>query len=193
MFGVQDIEWHIYFESRCLDDTLAELSRHDRPIYRAVIDLGTMREELRQYMNSTEGHGGNGNLHLGSWSFSIEPIQSFSLRSDERYMIGWMALTMSGNGYMHPLTLAELVRRAQSHPKLQAAARVCREMWPVTSGPVGTPLWWRFPSRLRRYAFDMQGGPPSRRTRRIRQEMGDLWAYPIDASFDWFWAVAESG
>lgn len=104
-----------------------------------------------------------------------------------------MAISLSGNGLLFPLTPAELIRRAESHPKLAALRKLCQTTWPVTSQVVRIPLWWRLPGRRSKHAQDMQGGPPSGRVRRLRAQRGELWPYRVERPFDWEWGIGETG
>jgi hypothetical protein len=193
LYTIRDKPWDAREEPNSIGE-LAVLRRYDRPIYRAHLHLGGIEADLAAYMNSTEGFPEEPNLRLEDWSLTIEPIETHWLGSDHSYVVGWIKLGMSGYGYLYPLTPADLVRRAQTHPKLVALRELCRAIWPVTPGPVRVPLWWRLPHRRRRHAQDMRGGVPSRRVRKLRERMGDLWPYDsLERPFDWEWGIGETG
>lgn len=171
-------------------DALCRVLRHEeRVVYRAEIELGGMPPDL---IDALAGSQEERNLHLCGWSLSIGPQSTGTMASEEFFLCGWIGVGMFGNGYLYPLSVADLVGRAKTHPRLVELAQCCRAMWPVEGHPVATPPWWLL-QRKKRIAFDMQGGPPSRRLRGVRERMGELWQYPVDEPHDWFWAVAESG
>jgi hypothetical protein len=69
-----------------------------------------------------------------------------------------------------------------AHPELRAVTDVCRRRFPVD--PDGAPTVMEKLTPERRKA----------RVRTLRQRMGDLWPlHELDAPWDWYWGVAETG
>jgi hypothetical protein len=192
--NVRSIEWDLEPDKLAgRRDIIEHLGVHDRPIYRAEVGLGGMTDELHAYVNSTQGFDDEPNLNLDGWSLSILPQPAGLLNTEEQFFTGWIGVGMSGPGYLFPLTLPDLIRRAETHPGLVALADLCRRTWLVTTAPVKEPLWWYLPHMRKRHAYDMQGGRPSRRVQDRRRAMGEAWGYPIDAPLDWHWIVNETG
>jgi hypothetical protein len=104
------------------------------------------------------------------WSFTVGPITSSAMGNEEAFHVGWMALSLSGSGYLFPWTAREAVERAEKCQAIQAAANLCQALWPL------------------------RPEPPSRAILKLRKRMGDAWPYrQLDRAQDWTWGVAETG
>lgn len=176
------IDWDIEHERLSLDDALAVLSNHDRPVYRASAGLGYLRQDITRTLQTLRPDDGAPNLCLGDCSVWIEPIELGQMSDDATYKVGWMGVSFSGYGYLYPWTARDVTDRALASPDLRRVADVCRRLFPVD--PNGTP------SLLERLT------PERRRSRitSIRKRMRDLWPFDdLDAPWDWYWGVLETG
>lgn len=181
-FRVRSIEWDVEHSGITLDDLRAVLSNHDRPIYRASVGLGTTRPEIIAHLQTNRPDDGNPNLCLWDCGVHLGPVGIGSLGSDGEFMVGWMSLSLGGNGYLFPWGPRDLTSRAATDPHLRAAANVCRSMWPVDPDN-STGTFGKLAPALRR-----------RRVRAARRRMGDLWpSDDLDLPWDWFWGVSETG
>lgn len=181
MFSVHSIEMDIEHSNITFDDALCLLSNHDRPIYRASVHFGTARPEIIAALQTQRPDDESVNLCLWDCTFHLGPVTIGSMSSEESFMVGWMTLSFSGNGYLFPWEPRDLTDRAAALPELQPAVQLCREVWPVDpENPGGT--FGKLVPALRR------------RTISARRRMGDLWPHrELDRPWDWFWGVAESG
>lgn len=100
----------------------------------------------------------------------LGPIDTFKLSSSRSWVVGWISVSLSGNGYLYPWKLKELVQRAEGSAKLQGLLQVCRRTWPVKAERPGLLTLLR------------------------RARMKDLWPYDtLSRRWDWYWGLAESG
>lgn len=164
----EGIEWDLSINCQSLDEQATALAQHDRPIYRASLQIGTVTNyHSLQRLNSPDNEV---DLTLSSWSLEIGPVMSSGLESDTPFFVGWISVNISGYGYLFPWTPAELVERADAHPGVRRVMELCRATWPV------------------------KAEPPTRRQLDVRRQMGDLWPYKqIDVPWDWYWGIQESG
>src|SRR5262249_21460578 len=140
------------------------LEGYDRPLYRALIQLGKATTHIRRHMGRVGSPENEVDLRLTDWSLEIGPMASFDLGSEDLFQVGWISVGLSGYGYLYPWTFAELVRRAEDHPAIRQMTELCRATWPVRSGR------------------------PDRQTKRLRKQMGELWPYrEIDRPWGWYW------
>ena len=163
----------------------------ERLVYRAMISLGSLPEDSADRLNAASAEG-RPDMRLNQVGLSVYPAIAGGM-DDEEFKVGWIGVSISGNGYPFPLTPAELVARAEAEPCLRRLAHACRDLLPVTRDVGPIPLWWRLPGGRRRWACDMRGGEPSARCVRVRRKMGGHWPYPADAPHDWRWLVHETG
>lgn len=167
---VREIDWDVEVHCASPRAVAAALKGHDRPVYRAHIQLGQATADIRLRMGRVGSPENEVDLRLSDWSLEVGPVVAFDLGSEELFQVGWISIGLSGYGYLYPWTFAELVRRAEDHPAIRQMTELCRATWPV------------------------QSGRPDRQTKRLRKRMGDLWPYrEIDRPWDWYWGLCESG
>jgi len=167
----EEIDWD------CLEqyDTLTELAEGiggldpKQNVYRAEIILGTATDSVIRAMERVDSPENEIDLLLTDWMLQVGPIEIFDLATEQPYHVGWIGLSLGGDGYLFPWTLKDLVKRAEACPEVRSVANVCRDLWPISP---------ELPSQER-----MQN----------RRTLGDLWPDPIDAPVDWAWGVEETG
>jgi hypothetical protein len=170
--SVRTIKLDVDESDQSPDQMLSLLRKCSQPIYRAFISLGSATNAFYRYMEVPEfANSDPDSLALDSWSFSIAPISSRSLSSDQDFNVGWIALTLSGYGHIYPWPWPQLAAHIASHPDIARAMDLCRSTWPVPSLA------------------------PDRAAIKQRQAMGDLWPFPneLKRPWDWFWTLAETG
>ena len=140
------------------------LATHRRPIYRGGAWLGCIREGATKEIDDRIGDGYMP-ARLYDWSLSIEPLSIESPVSGKVITIGWIALSLGGQGYLtNNLNFNDLVTLVRELPECQRVEELVRAFWPV-------------PPRS-----------PSRKIRKIRREMGRYWTgVSEDEPADWFW------
>lgn len=183
MFTIRPIEWDLDHDRIGLDDALALLANHDRPVYRAAVTLGTLRRDVYEALQTRRPPPEERmNLSLWDCNVSLGPEAIGSMSSEASFTLGWMAVSFSGNGYLFPWTPRDLTSKAASLPQLQPVIQICRRMFPVD--PDGSP------NVLQKLAPAVR----KRRVRELRRKMGDLWPLDdLDAPWDWYWGVSETG
>lgn len=169
------LDWDLDEKKECLSEVASALRNHDQQVYRADLSLGTASAAVIGAVSRDEMPENKSPLCLWDWRLSIGPVQLGTLQvdgivDDRDLVAGWMALSLSGQGYMYPWTSQDLVRRAQDQSGIRAAMELCRSTWPV-------------PSKR-----------PGFLERRRRRKMRDCWPYAeVNQPLDWFWGVSESG
>ena len=134
-------------------------------IYRASLSFGMLKEDCYNEISHTL----QGNfLHLNELSFHIDMTEITDPQEPDIYQIGWIELSIHGSGYLFPWTYEEALARIRRQHALSQIRNICREMWPATTNP------------------------PSHKAIEARRRMGKLWAEPLDAPFDWYWAIHET-
>lgn len=171
--GVISVARRIEFDAEETDLlTLAQLAeslaRLDGSIYRADLDLGHVVQPVLSRTKRSPSEENDVALTLTHWGLQIGPILSHALGGEGAYMVGWIAVTMHGYGYLYPWGLRELVDRVEASPGIRGLMDLCREAWPI--GPE----------------------KPPRGVVSARKKMGELWPYArADLSWDWYWGLAE--
>jgi hypothetical protein len=135
-------------------------------IYRAFIDFGLMREDII-WSISRDREATDGPI-FDSLAFSIEPVILNDPQEDEQFQVGWLSFAVHGPGYLFPYTYEESIARLRAQPALVEVREICRSMWPASTSPVPDAV--------------LDG----------RRQMGKLWADPVDAPWDWYWAINET-
>ena len=132
--------------------------------------LGGATDEIINHLQRINSPENAIDLSLDGWSLELGPIELGSLSDDESLHVGWIAVSISGQGYIYPWTSMQLVARAEAHPRLQALAALCRAAWPVSPDkPIG-------------------------RVRRARAKYKGIWAYTDHGlPWNWYWGVDETG
>lgn len=129
--SVREIDYDIQFKAQTIEELIDPLITRKETVYRAHIHLGCACDpicKLFQRMNSPEN---SINLQLYDMSLEIGPIRDATLEDDASRHVGWIALTLSGQGYLFPWTRAEILSRAESSPELRSLAEICQRAWPI--------------------------------------------------------------
>jgi len=165
---VQEIDWDVTFGYRTMDEITDRLDSSNH-VYRACIELGSLKPEIRESLQRVNSPENNQDLVPESWFLEIEPTAVANLES-ELFYLGWMSINLWGYGYLYPWRFVDLVKRAERNEQLQRVTDLCRSYWPVTSA-----------------------GPDERHIS-ARRQMGELWPYDeLDRHLDWYWGLKESG
>jgi hypothetical protein len=169
---MRPIQWDIDHKNISLDDALRELSNDDRTIYRAAISLGSLRADVLRSLQTRRPDRDEMNLHLWDGTMHLGPVELFHLGGEEPVRVGWMDVSLSGNGHLHPWKPRDLTSRAASLDALQPLTQICRRAFPIPDS-----------ERL-----------ASRSGISQRHEMGELWPFrDLERDADWFWGVCETG
>ncbi len=155
-------------------ESLAELAEAlksiDGTIYRASLSLGLVSDSIFDAVCRQPSEENDIPLQINHWGLEIGPILSYSLGSDEIYMVGLIAVNLNGYGYLYPWTFRELIDRVEAVSPIAGLMEGCRRLWPIAPRE------------------------PEPEVIEARQRMGELWPYPrADLPWDWFWALGESG
>jgi hypothetical protein len=141
-----------------------------RPIYRANLMLGQVVPSVYDGLSREPSEENEMGLSLDSWSMKVGPILSYNLATEEPYHVGWVAVQVSGHGYLYPWAFRNLIDRAEALTPIREMTKLCRRKWPVPDDR------------------------PPRRVVKSRKATGNLWPYPrADQPWDWFWGLQESG
>jgi len=171
LFIDEEIEWD-YEKSPVSPSSLAESLRglgSNTNVYRAFVPLGSASDVVIRAMERVNSPENEIDLTLWDWRLEVGPIECADLASEDAvYLVGWLAVGLSGPGYLFPWTFRDLVAHAEKSAGLQAVAAVCRSIWPIAPQV------------------------PDARRIEARRIMGRLWPYPIDAPVDWVWGLLES-
>jgi hypothetical protein len=166
----QSLQWDLEIKRESLGALASAIGKHNKTIYRAFIQLGAVVSPICRSLTRMPSPENKLGLTLDSWSLEIGPIMSGSLESEQPFFVGWISLSLSGNGYLFPWTFAELFQRATVNPAIQQVTELCKATWPV------------------------EAKRPDRRIQKFRQQMGELWPYAeTDLPWDWYWGVSERG
>jgi hypothetical protein len=164
-----EIDWDIDKFCGSLEEDATQIGSHEQPIYRGFLSLGSVVENVGKDLRRAPCADNDQELCFDDWNMTIGPVQCSSLQG-KQFSVGWIALKLSGYGYLFPWTFAHLVRRAERNPTLQKVTRLLQETWPV---PAKAPL----PEHVAE-----------------RKMMGELWPYPdLDRPWDWYWGLRETG
>jgi hypothetical protein len=167
---IKDLEWDLTVKCQSLHQVSDALAKQKETVYRAFVQLGSTTEEVYNSLERKNSPENEVDLAVDSWSLEIGPITSSSLVCDDEFFVGWMSVNISGNGYLFPWTLAELIRRAEGNSRIRQVMELCKATWPVDPKP------------------------PDQEQKEMRQRMSDLWPYAdIGLPWDWYWGVNESG
>jgi hypothetical protein len=84
--------------------------------------------------------------------------------------MGWIAISVSGPGYLYPWTFRDVLNRLEGTPEIHRIMEMCRSFWPAPSLP------------------------PEPDIVELRRQVAELWPYDDFArSWDWYWGLHESG
>ncbi len=165
------IEWDLNLS--CMGSVrqlVGALAGDKRRVYRAFVSLGTPTDAVLQPITRTNSPENDTDFCPDSLDIEVGPIEAYDLGGDVRAFVGWVAIFLSGYGYLYPWTLRDVVDRLQDAPEIQRIAQICRSFWPVPAE--------RLEDRV------VEG----------RKQLGGLWPYEdIYKQWDWYWGVRESG
>ena len=148
-----------------LSSAKTQIETFRQHIYRARFYYGMLKEEVyRDICHESESNY----LQLTDLSFTIDLVELNDPQESGIFQVGWMEFSVHGNGYLFPWSYESTLEILRHHPALQQVLAICREMWPATPTP------------------------PRRDHIANRARMGKLWAEPVDAPFDWYWAINET-
>jgi hypothetical protein len=164
-----DAEWDIDVQYESFAEMSKVLSSSDMVVYRAFIELGMAPAGVRDEISRNNSSENEIDLTLGDWSLQIGPISIADMAS-EPVQVGWIALAISGPGYLFPWQPADLVARLEKNALIMTATELCKTMWPVQPDP---PVERQDDSR--------------RQSRSLRPNDA------LDRPSDWYWGVSESG
>jgi hypothetical protein len=168
---VREIDWDIA-ASRLdsLQEIVSFLPSNDRHIYRAYVEFGAPSNEVTNPITRASSAENQVGFSPDTLSLSIGPINICTLSSESPVNVGWLAVEISGPGYLYPWTLREMVRRLEGSPKIRQLMNACRSTWPVKATNV------------------------DKDTIDARQACADVWPYEdFEKPWDWYWGVLESG
>jgi hypothetical protein len=167
---VHEIEWDIELSrAKGMDDIQMALAGDSRTIYRANVFLGMPTNDVLApvtRMNSPENE-----IHYlpDTLALQIGPINAGLLSSDECVQVGWIALSLSGSGYLYPWTLADALERAATSQPIQVLTDIMRARWPVPPAV------------------------PDPEITELRRQLPDVWPHSdVDRKWDWYWGALET-
>jgi hypothetical protein len=165
-----EIDWDIDESPETLEAAATLLEGETRPFYRGFLSLGEATDEVSSALERSGSPENDIDLSLSAWFLTICPVTIFNLGTETPFLVGWISMNLSGNGYLYPWTFAELLARAESSLAIGRVVELCRATWPVP--------------RVN----------PDLAMQRLRSQMGDLWPYSdVGRPWDWYWGLAESG
>ncbi|MEL6497251.1 MAG: hypothetical protein AAFZ67_08015 [Planctomycetota bacterium] len=144
----------------------------NKPIYRFFTSLGGTSRELSHRL--TKPSDDNEEVFTpDSWSLEIGPVRIGTPETADAIddalgheFAGWIAISISGNGYAFPRTHRQVVDEMTAEPELRAVADHVRSFWPIAD-----PI-------------------PSKELIKLRQVMGDAYTGDsCEARADWLWGV----
>jgi hypothetical protein len=169
LFIPEDIDWDVDVEAGSFAEVQDTLTHGKGGVYRTYIGLGHANPDVQQSITRRNSPENEIDLYLCDWSLDVGPISVGDLVT-EHQQVGWVALCISGPGYLFPWTCAELVSRLEALPDIQRAMDLCKATWPVEN-------------RL-----------PNVKEIQARCDLGPLWPYEdLDRPWDWYWGVSETG
>lgn len=151
-----------------IDHLANELAGLNGSICRSHLMLGHIDGDISDQVKRRPSKENNSGLVLDVWNLEIGPIESYKIDTDDPFRVGWVAVGMSGYGYLYPWSFRGLIDRAEAITPIRKLMDLCRRTWPVAPEE------------------------PSLRVIQMRKEMGDLWPYPdIDRPLDWYWGLVD--
>jgi hypothetical protein len=173
VFEMHEIKWDIEEQFSALDDMASSLAKHNKKIYRAYLSLGwpiaNVTDDLKR-VNSPEN---TNDFIPDQWGMEIGPVETASFSEPEETVgssvqVGWISVSISGNGYLFPWSFTELVQRAERNPGMRKLMQLCKSTWPVPPAKVEA------------------------RVVKLRKQLGKLWPYAQhDLPWDWYWGLHE--
>jgi hypothetical protein len=93
---VREIEWDVEVQCASSREVPDALEGYDRPLYRALIQLGKATTDIRRHMGRVGSPENEVDLRLTDWSLEIGPMASFDLGSEDLFQVGWISVGLSG-------------------------------------------------------------------------------------------------
>lgn len=170
MFISHDIEWDVDLYPSGLQDIIERLTGDDRRIHRALASLGGVIDAVLQPITRTNSPENERDFCPDSLWLEFGPVETYHLAGEAPAVVGWIGVSLSGDGLLFPWTFRDVVDRLEATPEIQCMMNSCRSFWPVPPEP------------------------PEPRIVALRSQIGELWPYKtIDKPGDWYWGLKESG
>jgi len=131
VFTVRSIEYDINHNAKSCEQLVAELLESDSIVYRANIYFGCAADSICKLFTRANSPENAAGLCLSDLSLHIGPIHAATLADDAPRHVGWIALTLSGQGYLFPWTREEILKRTQQSNALNALTQICSDAWPI--------------------------------------------------------------
>jgi hypothetical protein len=164
-----EVDWDVDGTFASLDELITVLRAIRGRVYRAFFALGNLSQQVVEGLRRAGSAENRVNLILDELSLEIGPVEVGDLELPKVFQVGWIAVSLSGNGSLRPWTFRDLIARAEACPPVVGLADLCRRAWPVTP---------KRPGMLQRL-----------RRKRLRH----LWPYDaIDRAMDWCWGLHET-
>jgi hypothetical protein len=171
MVILHDIEWDIDVSNpRGIQEIIDLAMRDERRIYRAAIELGYPIDDVVEPITRKNSPENKTDFYPDTLSIQVGPIYSYNLESNHAQQAGWIAVGISGAGYLYPWTLNDVIERLEKSPHIRRIMEACRAFWPVADPKPELSI-----AKVQRHSADF--GP--------YEEVGK--------PCDWHWCVAESG
>lgn len=136
VFKLNSIEFDINHDAKTCEAMIAELMESDSIVYRAEIQFGCAKDTIRKLFQRKNSPENEVDLSLTDLRLEIGPIHAQMIGEDASRHVGWIALTLSGQGNLFPWTRAEILKRAAQSAELQELAQICSDAWPIDPHPL---------------------------------------------------------
>jgi len=131
VYSVRSIEFDINHDGKSCPAMIAELNQSDSLIYRAEVQFGSVKKPISSLFTRTGSPENSVELCLWDFALHFGPVYAGMLGEDKSRHVGWMGLSLSGNGYLFPWKRAEVLKRAEHSAELQQLAQICSDAWPI--------------------------------------------------------------
>ena len=171
MFLLGDIEWDLSISHPGgILEFISALRTENRRIFRAFASLGALVDSAIEPITRSNSPENEYDFCPHTLSIEVGPIELHSLGCDAQALVGWIGVSLSGDGYLFPWTFREVIGQLESTPEIQRITEACRAFWPVPLKPV------------------------EERIASMRKQIGVLWPYDdYDKPWDWYWGLQETG
>lgn len=169
IYGRGEIGWDVELRSQSLAALADQLHAESGTIFRASGTLGMLTDSASQHITRPPCDQNEHGFAAWDCSLTIGPIENCTLSMDKPVHVGWLAIGISGDGYLFPWEPKDIVARAEQSEPLKQLAAICRRHWPSSA-----------PS-------------PNSQTVELRKSMEQGWPYAdVRKPLDWCWGVYES-
>ncbi|MGC4004598.1 MAG: hypothetical protein QM811_16345 [Pirellulales bacterium] len=114
-----------------LTDMITALRSEQHRVYRLNASLGAAVDGILRPLTRAGSPENEIDFLPYELTLQIGPIESFELSWDEAKHVGWIAVGVSGPGYLFPWTFEDVEQRLRSSPEIERLAELCRTTWPV--------------------------------------------------------------